>query len=179
MLDSDMQGTVVQYLRQQMNFVQMGVTSSTSVVLCLNAGVIFTDLNVWTSLGFSCIRVVWWISGLFTPRSMMTSLFSMCPMVVEIGIPQFHKSICTTSVEVLWLSVKPQCDCFLYICVRCKGLAFVSLFYWPEHMLVTGRQVWTVRGMWKNFQSELLQLLVSDFYRVGHGIGIEENDSMQ
>jgi hypothetical protein len=46
MLDSDMQGTVVQYLRQQMNFVQMGVTSSTSVVLCLNAGVIFTDLNV-------------------------------------------------------------------------------------------------------------------------------------
>lgn len=68
-----------------------------------------------------------------------------CLMSVEAGIPQFHESVCTTSVEVLWL-LKPRFYCLLYICVHGEAPTFVCLFHWSERMIVTEGHVWTVGG---------------------------------
>jgi len=72
-------------------------------------------------------------------------------MAVETGITQFHDSVCSTTVEVLWLSKKPWFYCLLYFCVHGEAPTFVCLFHWSEPMIVTEGHVWTVGGMWKNF----------------------------
>ena len=105
-------------------------------------------------------RVVRQTSRLGTSHSMMTRLFGISPTVAQKGIPQFHESIYTMPVEVLWLLVKSWCDCLLHICVSSKALTFVCLFCWPEHMTITGKRISTVGGMWKNFPPILLQLLM-------------------
>ena len=98
-------------------------------------------------------------------------------MAVESGIPQFHESVCTTTVEIPWLSKKLRFYCLLYICVRGEAPTFVCLFHWSEPVIVTEGHVWTARGMWKNFPPKLLQLLTSGFSRIGSGIVMEENDT--
>jgi len=97
-------------------------------------------------------------------------------MAVETGIPHFHESVCTTTVEVPWLSKKPWFYCLPYICVNGEAPTFVCLFHWSEPMIVTEGHVWTVGGMWKNFPPKLLQLLTSGSSRIGSGIVMEEND---
>lgn len=84
----------------------------------------------------------------------------------------------TTSVAVLWLPVKPLCDCFLYICLHSEEVIFLYIFHQPEHMKVTGEKDWTEGGMWKNFPLKLLQLLMCGSCRVWSGTVMEENDSM-
>jgi hypothetical protein len=107
------------------------------------------------------------INRLCALRSMMTGLFGICTMVVETGIPQFHESVYTMSVKVLWLSMKPQCDWFLYTCIHIKAMIFMCLFHRLELMTAKGGQLWTVGWMWKNFPPKLLQLCKSGSCSVG------------
>ena len=44
------------------------------------------------------------------------------------------------SVEDLWPLMKPQCDCFLYICDHGEELFFLCLFHWLKHTKVLGRK---------------------------------------
>jgi hypothetical protein len=117
------------------------------------------------------------ISGLWAPRSAVTMLFDICIMAVEAGIPQFHESVSTTTVEVPWLSKKPRFYCLLYSCFNGKSSTFVCLFHWSEHMIVTEGHVWTAGGMWKNFPPKRLQLLTSSSCRIGSAIDMGENDT--
>jgi len=82
------------------------------------------------------------------------------------------------SAAVLWLLVKLRGDHFLNICIYCKLLNFACLLHWPEHMTVTGRQEWAVKGMWKIFPLKLMQLLTSGHCRVRSGTVMENNSSI-
>jgi hypothetical protein len=88
---------------------------------------------------------------------------------------RFTKSVYTTSLKVLWLSVKPWCDCFLYIPTRSEALTFVCLFHWPRHMVITGGEIWTVGGDVEELPLKLLQLLLTGSCKFGSGIVVEDN----
>lgn len=104
----------------------------------------------------------------------MTTLFEICLMALETGIPQFHESGCTTTVTV------EEATILLLNCMSAsmgKRRHLCAFFHWSEHMIVTEGHVWTAGGMWKNFPPKLLQLLTSGSSRIGSGIVMEENDT--
>ena len=68
-------------------------------------------------------------------------------------------------------------DCFLYISIHSKALSFVCLFHWPKHMMVTGGEIWTVGGMWKNF-IETVAASYDAFLQIWVWHFVEENDDM-
>jgi hypothetical protein len=116
---------------------------------------------------------------MWAPRRAMTKFFEIRLMAFETCIPQFHKSLCTTTVEVLWLSKKPQFYCLKYICVHGEASTFVCLFHWAEHMIVTEGHVLTAGEMWK-LPTETVAASDESFFQdwVWHCYGGEPNHAI-